>query len=502
VISTEGLSMPEQAIAVTSSLPTRAPDLVLAEGPGGSWTVLGISTPLAELAGVIGPELVGRSLGPAFSGVVPPLTDLASEILQSEQVLSGVLVRFPRGGGRTLAADVYPGGLTADYRWRTVAFDFREPRRSEAAVASAHGLVGASPALHQVLRKIQLYGPTDAAVVITGETGTGKELVAKALHQASGRQRGPYIAVNCSAISDELLESELFGHEKGAFTGAVRSHRGRFERADGGTLFLDEIGDMPLRTQAKLLRALEGGRIERVGAETEKHVDVRVLAATNVPLEQAVGAGRFRADLYHRLCVLRIHLPALRERPDDISPLVEHFLQQFSSKYGRRIHRLTPEALALLQSYQWPGNIRELRNVLERVFIETEAQVIGARAFSEWIRERQSFTPGDWGQQLRKEQPRVMTPPYPLPSQQQLLPTAPVSFLEAELLPARNSSSARSGVLDAVEIGRAYRAAGGNLAGAARLLGVHRATLYRYLEKLGLDREQLEKEVGEQKKQE
>jgi sigma-54 specific flagellar transcriptional regulator A len=251
---------------------------------------------------------------------------------------------------------------------------------------------------------------------------------------------------------------------------------------------------MPLHTQAKLLRALEGGSIERVGAETEKRVDVRVVAATNVPLEKAVGTGRFRADLYHRLCVLRIHLPALRERPEDIPPLVEHFLQQFSDKHGRLIHRLTPEAMALLQSYLWPGNVRELRNVLERVFIETEAQVIGARAFSEWIRERQSFALGDWGQNAGRERLSVMAPPYPLPSQQQLLAAGSSSFLEAELLPGNRHSSTQPASLDAEEVGRAYRESGGNIAGAARLLGVHRATFYRYLKKLGLGREQLDRE--------
>jgi DNA-binding NtrC family response regulator len=331
--------------------------------------------------------------------------------------------------------------------------------------------------------------------VVTGETGTGKELVARALHERSPRSGGPYVAVNCSAIAEELLESELFGHEKGAFTGAVRTHKGRFERADGGTLFLDEIGDMPLHTQSRLLRALEEGRIERVGAEAERKVDVRVVAATNVPLEQAVGQGRFRADLYHRLNVLRIHVPPLRERPEDIPALVDHFLQVFSRKYGRRIERLTAEALALLQAYLWPGNVRELRNVLERVFVETQGEVVGARAFAEWVRERQDFSPGRWGVEaaeiIRSES---IIPPYPLATAQRLLAAEPSTFMEAELVasgkPARRST--RPLELDAEEIGKAYRAAGGNLAGAARLLGVHRATLYRYLEKLRLRREDLE----------
>jgi sigma-54 specific flagellar transcriptional regulator A len=328
-------------------------------------------------------------------------------------------------------------------------------------------------------------------VVVTGETGTGKELVARALHEESPRRGGPYVAVNCSAISAELLESELFGHEKGAFTGAVRAHKGRFERADGGTLFLDEIGDMPLHTQAKLLRALEGGSIERVGAEAGRQVDVRVVAATNVPLEQAVGGGRFRADLYHRLSVLRIHLPPLRERPEDIPALVGHFLDGFARTYGRRVERLTPEALALLQSYLWPGNVRELRNVLERVFVETRAEVIGARAFAEWVRERRDFSAGDWGVGSgAMHRPPPLAPPYPLASERRLLAGGTPTLIEAEAVPARPRST-RPADLDAAEIRDALRASAGNLAAAARLLGVHRATLYRYLHRLGLRRKDL-----------
>ena len=339
------------------------------------------------------------------------------------------------------------------------------------------GLVGASAGMREVYRKIELYARSDAAVIVTGETGTGKELVARALHSQGPRQAGPFVAVNCSAIAAELLESELFGHERGAFTGARDTHRGRFERAHGGTIFLDEIGDMPLTAQAKLLRVLEDGVLERVGGERPIAVDVRVVGATNVPLEQAVHAGRFRADLYHRLAVLRIQLPPLRQRPEDIPLLVEHFLCLFRRKYARPVERLSPEAMALLDAYLWPGNVRELRNVLERVFVETHAEVIGARAFREWVRERQDFTPGEWGPEPA-EPGAPVAPPWPLPG-------APA---EAAAVVRR---STRPVNLDPAAIRRAWQAAGGNLSAAARLLGIHRATLYRSLQRLGLRRDNL-----------
>jgi transcriptional regulator with GAF, ATPase, and Fis domain len=402
-----------------------------------------------------------------------------------------VRVRLPGRSPELWTLNVRPMGMGEDLRGREAAFIFRGLNVAGAETPVAlFGMVGNSPAIREVFRKIDLYAPTDATVVITGETGAGKELVARALHEQSLRRDGAFVAVNCSAISEELLESELFGHEKGAFTGAVRTHRGRFERADGGTLFLDEIGDMPFATQAKLLRVLEEGRVERVGGEHEQRVDVRVVAATNVSLEQAVGLNQFRADLYHRLSVLRIHLPPLRERPDDIPYLVEHFLRQFGRKYRRRIYRLTPEAMALLQSYLWPGNIRELRNVLERVFVETQAEVIGARAFREWIRERQDFTSRRGGE--GHSAPVAL--PYPLDQPPVALHAgAEGPVLEAELCAPSDKSghSTRPVHLTAGQIRRAYRDAGGNLAEAARRLGVHRATLYRYLHRLGLSRSDL-----------
>jgi sigma-54 specific flagellar transcriptional regulator A len=477
------------------TLPVPAPDLVLAEGPGQHWQVRTVSGSLARRLGLDAALAVGRLIDHIMPGAVPSLAVLASDAASSGRALLNIRVSLGTRGD-LWSVDVRPIGLGEDFRAREVAFVFRwlDVAGREEPI-SLYGMVGNSPAIREVFRKISLFAPADAAVVITGETGTGKELVARALHDQSLRPDGPFVAVNCSAISRELLESELFGHEKGAFTGAVRTHRGRFERADGGTLFLDEIGDMPLSTQAKLLRVLEEGSIERVGAERERIVDVRIVAATNVPLEQAVGMGRFRADLYHRISVLRIHLPPLRERAEDIPYLVEYFLNVFARKYGRRIYRLTPEAVSLLQSYLWPGNIRELRNVLERVFIETQADIIGARAFGEWVRERQDFLAESRDSRVQSPSslPAVILPQHA--ARRVEVATGPVSnVLEAEFYSGtERGRSTRPVNLTEKAIRRAYGDARGNLADAARRLGVHRATLYRYLQKLGLSRANLGK---------
>ncbi len=480
-----------------SHLPARIPDLV-ASGRGEVWTVSRLSPRLAALAGIDPSEARGKLLSHLLRESIPDLVELAREAAASDESLTAIPIRVSGSQGHhTLAVDVFPGGLDDDYRNREIEFFFSEPRPVAVAAPGVPGLIGSSPELREVLRKIGLYAASDAPVVVTGETGTGKELVARALHLQSPRREREFVAVNCTAISEELLESELFGHEKGAFTGALRRHRGRFERADQGTLFLDEIGDMPMRTQAKLLRVLEDGRVERVGAEQAVQVDVRVVAATNVALEQAVGQGRFRADLYHRLSVLRIHLPPLRERREDIPLLIDHFLAEFNARYQRSLQRLTPEAVGVLQAYLWPGNVRELRNVLERVYVEAGGEVIGARAFAEWIRERQDFLPGDWNlETMARRRPLPVVPQYPLASERQLL-SAPAGngLLQAELVSGgRTRHTTRPAELDPDEIRHAYQAARGNLTAAARLLGVHRATLYRYLQRLGLSRQDLDQD--------
>lgn len=232
-------------------------------------------------------------------------------------------------------------------------------------------IVGDSPAIRELIDMVATVAPTDARVLITGSNGVGKELVARQLHELSARSQAPFVEVNCAAIPSELIESELFGHEKGSFTGAVKQRRGKFELAHGGTLFLDEIGDMDASAQAKVLRALQENRITRVGGDEEIEVDVRVVAATNKLLKEEIAAGRFREDLYHRLAVIPLHVPDLKDRAEDIPQLVTYFLDRVCSGHGRSIPEVAPEAMDLLRSAPWTGNIRELRNVVERLVILT-----------------------------------------------------------------------------------------------------------------------------------
>ncbi|MDT8442759.1 MAG: sigma-54 dependent transcriptional regulator [Desulfuromonadales bacterium] len=488
--------MTEPEIIIDKEIPLRAPDLVVASSLDRGWVVQQLSARFSEMVGLGDLEVVGHALHEVFADVSPGLDYLADEVSMLGDQLRQIAIDFQGGRDCRLIVDVMPGGVN-DRGRQQAFFYFRLAsvglaRKDEPS--SRFGLVGSSPGMQEVFRKIELYAPADASVVVTGETGSGKELVARALHDHSPRRDHAFVAVNCSAISAELLESELFGHEKGAFTSAVRTHKGRFERADRGTIFLDEVGDMPEPAQVKLLRILEEGVLERVGSEKAVKVDVRVVAATNVPMERAVQQGRFRADLYHRLAVLRIHLPALRQRVDDIPLLVEYFLGFFRRKYGRKVDRLTNEAVSLLQSYLWPGNVRELRNVLERVFIEIQSEVIGARAFREWVHERQDFSPGDWGPGNMGGDGSALALPYPMGDQRVLLSRPERLALGA---PENPEASLRFRTtypvdLDVDDIRQAWKAANGNLAAAARLLGVHRATLYRYMKKLGLSRNTLD----------
>jgi two-component system nitrogen regulation response regulator NtrX len=251
-----------------------------------------------------------------------------------------------------------------------------ENRKLRASVGRREIIVGQSYVVGQLQEQIAMAAPTNGRVLIYGENGTGKELVAKSIHALSRRRSGPFIEVNCAAIPEELIESELFGHMKGAFTGATADRRGKFEAADGGTLFLDEIGDMTLKTQAKVLRALQEQIVEPVGGSSSVKVDVRVIAATNKDLTAEIRAGRFREDLYFRLNVIPIFVPPLRERDDDINLLAEHFMAEFAREYGRRPKRLDPAAASGLRSYRWPGNVRELRNVIERLMIMVPGETI------------------------------------------------------------------------------------------------------------------------------
>lgn len=236
-------------------------------------------------------------------------------------------------------------------------------------------MVGSSKGMLRVKTMIDKVASSDARVLILGANGTGKELVAHALHAQSGRASGPFVEVNCAAIPSELIESELFGHEKGAFTSAIRQRKGKFEQADGGTLFLDEIGDMSLAAQAKVLHALQEHQICRVGSDKEIEVDVRVIAATNKDLRQEIAKGNFREDLYHRLSVIVLRVPTLKERAEDIPELIDYFIRQICAEYGIEPKAIAPEAVAELCGMDWPGNVRELRNVVERLIILSEESI-------------------------------------------------------------------------------------------------------------------------------
>ncbi|MEW6338063.1 MAG: sigma-54-dependent transcriptional regulator [Acidobacteriota bacterium] len=306
-------------------------------------------------------------------------------------------------------------------------------------------LVAGSSGMREVLDLIDRVAPRDVAVLVTGESGTGKELIARRLHARSGRSSGPFVAVNCAALPESLAESELFGHEKGAFTGADRQRRGRFEEADGGTLLLDEVGELPATLQAKLLRVLEERTVRRVGGTEEVAVDVRLVAATNRELAAAVEAGTFRRDLFYRLAVVEAHLPPLRERHGDVAALAEHLLERLAARHGVPRSPLGPEALAALERHDWPGNVRELRNVLERAVVVRAGAPIRTDDLA--LHRSGAFVP----------------PPAP-----------------AEEAPLDRDAREREAVVEAL------RRADGNREQAARMLGISVRTLYYRLRKFGL----------------
>ena len=257
-----------------------------------------------------------------------------------------------------------------------------ENRALRARVDRHETMVGESYAMRQLREQVAMAAPTNGRVLIYGENGTGKELVARTIHALSRRRAAAFVEINCAAIPEELIESELFGHVRGAFTGAVADRRGKFEAAAGGTIFLDEIGDMSLKTQAKVLRVLQEQTMEPVGGTNRIKVDARVLAATNKDLPAEIRAGRFREDLYFRLNVIPIFVPPLRDRPDDIPRLADHFMAEFAREYGKRMKTFEPEALSVIQQYAWPGNVRELRNVIERLMIMVPGDAIAASNLS------------------------------------------------------------------------------------------------------------------------
>jgi two-component system nitrogen regulation response regulator GlnG len=349
----------------------------------------------------------------------------------------------------------------------------------------ATGMVGRSAAMQEVFKLIGQLAASDATVLITGESGTGKELAARAIYSHSRRAQQPFLAINCAAIPETLLESELFGHEKGAFTGATTQRIGKFEQCHGGTLFLDEIGDMSPATQTKILRVLQSGEFERVGGNQTVKVDVRVIAATNRPLEQAVAEKKFREDLFYRLNVVRLHLPPLRERKEDLPLLVEFFLRKLARASGRPRPGVAPQTLALLTRHDWPGNVRELENVMQRALVVAKGDTL---------------LPEDLPAELRGAAPtQTVTPtalPHaPAPPAPAAPPPAPATGDIAALVQglfewARQDPRRR--LLPAVErelVLQALRETGGNQVQAARLLGMTRSTLRKRIERYGIRRQ-------------
>jgi DNA-binding NtrC family response regulator len=316
-------------------------------------------------------------------------------------------------------------------------------------------LVGASRPMQEVMRIVEMASPSSASVLITGETGSGKEVVARTIHKLSPRATGPFVAINCSAIPESLMESEIFGHERGAFTGAAERRIGCFELADGGTLLLDEIGEMPAPTQAKLLRVLEDRKVRRLGSKSETPVDVRVLAATNKDPEQAVASGHMRQDLFFRLNVFHIHLPPLRDHKDDIPLLVEHMLRDLNTKHNKSVRGVGSDVLDTFMSHTWPGNIRELRNILERAAIMSEKDLI-----------TRSSLPGEFGKTAGKGPSDLSSVKFPVGTT--------VDAMEREL------------------ILQTLAATGNNKTRAAELLGVSLKTLHNKLKEYGAERAETE----------
>jgi two-component system nitrogen regulation response regulator NtrX len=322
----------------------------------------------------------------------------------------------------------------------------RENQRFRELVGDATRMIGRSPAFERAVREATQVARSDAGVLLAGESGTGKELLAACIHRESPFAAGPFIKVNCAAIPRDLIESELFGHEKGAFTGAAQSRRGKFELADQGSIFLDEVGDLHESSQAKLLRVLQEGEVQRLGGEAAIRVSFRVIAATNRDLTTLVRSGRFREDLYYRLSVVPIRVPALRERIEDVPLLAAYFLEEFCARNNFRPRTIDPGAVALLQRYRWPGNVRELRNIVERMAILSGGDLIAEDAVP----------------------------------------------LEIAASPAEPSSSGLQDVRDSAERDRILHALAStrwNVAGAARMLGIERTNLHKRMKALGLSRE-------------
>jgi two-component system, NtrC family, nitrogen regulation response regulator NtrX len=400
------------------------------------------------------PGMSGLDALPRFAEVAPGTPVV---MMSGRATLSDAVAATRMGAFHFFEKPLTPESVLVTVR---AALEISRARDLTRALAAELGpdseMIGATPAMSRVRDLVRKIAPTDARVLITGESGTGKELVAAAIHGLSPRSGGPFIRVNSAAIPRDLVESEMFGHEKGAFTGATERRRGRFELADGGTLFLDEVGDLGAEAQAKLLRALETGQVERVGGKGPTTVDARVIAATHRDLHEEVRAGRFREDLLFRLEVVPLHMPPLRDRLADIPLLVDHALQRLRRRQGMRVPRFSAQAVATFQGYAWPGNVRELMNLVERLCILAPGAEVQAADVAEVLSPSRGHAPG-------------------------AAPPAPV-YLEGDPRALRDR-------LEDYERGLirgALAEADGNVAEAGRRLQTDRANLYRRMRRLGI----------------
>ncbi len=419
---------------------------------------------------------------------------LAAPVQDADNEVSAILW-IDRGGAPwdevdSLAANCL--AFLAGAAWASSDARDQAVRRADALEEQLSGppsgtdLVGQSAPAQRVLDFVNRVAPSDATVLLGGESGSGKEMVARAIHRASRRAKGPCVAVNCAALTESLIESELFGHEKGAFTGATEKKAGRFEMADRGTLFLDEVGELPLGLQTKFLRVLEERRFERVGGQRAIEVDVRVVAATNRDLAEMVRRGTFREDLFYRLSVIQVEVPPLRERLDDVPLLAEHFLARFRAQAPRRITGFSPDAIAAMTRYHWPGNVRELRNAIERAIVLGDRELIMAHDLPPQVlaapqapRTRNSPPTPPLGSAITGAAPPVAAAPPPVAI---IDPAPPPPAPKPVPRPARSLRE-----LEKEGIVAALAATGGNKAQAAAILEIDRSTLYKKLKDYDID---------------
>lgn len=423
-------------------------DGILAIDP--EFRIVNLNLAAESIIGQARPAILGKACSEVLTRADGQTGCFLRPIVESGQMVKDaeLLVLHPDGSERKLNVTTHAlqdeygqaHGLVAIFRDMTELHALRQAISSK---VKFERLVGKNHRMREIYQLIEDIGDSDATILILGESGTGKELVAEAIHQRSHRAKGPFVKINCSALSEGLLESELFGHVKGAFTGAFQDKVGRFELADGGTIFLDEIGDISPTVQVKLLRVLQEREFERVGSTETRHVNVRVVAATHRDLKARMAEGLFRDDLYYRLYVVPIELPALRERKEDLPLLVNHFIEKFTEQTHKPIRELLPDAMSLLMDYDWPGNVRELENAIEHAFVKCHGDAV-----------RVSDLPLGLVREVRGDRP-VLEEESPLSEKEQML-----SVLERT---------------------------GWNRSRAARLLGMHRTTIWRKMKEHGIE---------------